>query len=130
MRLNYRTLAVVATLAIASTAQAKKDPQAEIAKALEDKVPAGEQRCLSLSTAANLRVVGTTTVLARNFGTIYRNDPPGGCPTQTMRTRILTGNDRDARLCTGDVITLIDIETGEPQGACRLTMWQTYKSAK
>ncbi|HTI31910.1 MAG TPA: hypothetical protein VL405_07230 [Sphingomonas sp.] len=128
--MKYRLFACLAGLALASPGHAKKDPQAEIAEALKDKAPAGEERCLSLRSAANLRIVGTTTVLARNFGTVYRNDPPGGCPALTMRTRILTGNDRDAKLCIGDSLTVVDAETGEPQGACRMAKWQTYKSVK
>ncbi len=124
-------MAVVALLLCASgVAEARLDPQADLEREFAGRVAEAPVRCIALRQVRGLRIIGTTTVIAkRGSGLTYRNDPPGGCPAQTMSLRIFTGTDA-LQLCTGDTVTLIDFEQDHVAGGCRIGMWTPYRRPK
>ena len=109
---------------------AADDPKADLEKELADRTAGEPVRCIDLRAVRGLRVIGTSTVIAKRGHKItYRNDPAGGCPAQRFGTTIFAASDKGQRLCVGDAITLIRIETDDIVGACQLGMWTPYLSA-
>lgn len=130
MRANMPALsALLVLVSIPGTSQAKKGPEAELAKALEGRVAEAPVRCIDVRSAYGMKIIGTTTVVARSqSGLTYRNDPAGGCPAQKVGLLLVT-NLNYAKLCEGDVVGLVHSETGDQKGACRLGKWTPYRRA-
>lgn len=127
MRVSW-AIGTVALLT-ASGAVAKHDSAAELADALKGRTAEAPVRCVNLRTASGLKVIGTSTVVVRVGSLLYRNDPAGGCPAQTMNIRPTTGSDT-AKLCAGDILNMVDFERGDAVGGCRLGEWTPYRRDK
>lgn len=122
-----RELILAAAILLPAGAQAAKDPRAQLSKIFDGRTAEAPVRCVDMRQMRGLQIIDTTTVIA-NIGDrlYYRNDPIGGCPAQTLRTRPVTAP-LSAGLCVGDIVSLVDIDRGDPVGGCTLRMWTPYR---
>jgi hypothetical protein len=121
-------------LACASTpGQATHSPKAqkELAQALSGRTAGPAVDCIYNYPANKMQVIDQWTVLFRNGGTIYVQNPRGGCPGlgfpgYTLVTRSVGAN----RLCSGDIARLADLSTGTGGGSCVLGQFVPYTKPK
>ncbi len=113
----------------ASAADQPRTAKAEtrLAKALEGKTAGRAVSCLPQGGGWDMDVIDDNTILFRRAGTIFRNDPQGGCRplgsgTYTLVTRIHTGS-----LCNGDISRVVDTSTGSIAGTCSMGDFVPYR---
>ena len=119
---------LAAALMIAAFAmQARADPPAAaLAKALHGLRPAGPpQDCIGLREADSTQIVDENIIVYRGTGRAYVNRPPGGClglkPDRALVTRTPS-----ARLCRGDIATVLDPVSHTEWGSCALGDFEPY----
>lgn len=129
MRLMFGfALSLVLSLALISPALSKDDPQREFQKLFDGRVAEAPVRCIDLRRVFGIRVVGTTTIIAKkNASIFYRNDPVNGCPAARVGLKLVTNPELDVKLCEGDVVGLVNLETNVAAGSCRLGPWTPFR---
>lgn len=125
-------LALVATGASAPV-EITHNPKAqkELAKALAGRTAGRPVQCMYNFPAAKMQVIDDWTILFRNGGTIYVQNPPGGCrnvgfPGYTLVTRQIGIN----QLCNGDIAYLRQLSTGTGGGSCIFGPFTPYTKPK
>lgn len=133
-----RTFALLCTAALVASctapspqeiAMAQSREVADLQRALNGAVPAGPPvACLPTARSDGQVNVSDNIILFRAGGTLYRNDPPGGCtglgrPTSALVTRSFGGGG----LCRGEIAEVMDTSTGSPVGSCVLSDFVPYR---
>lgn len=92
---------------------------AELAKALRGRVPAGEpQSCITMRDIRSSRTVGKSTIIYEMGGGLaYRNDFGGSCVGLDASSALITRTP-STRLCRGDIATVADLPAGVTTGSC------------
>ena len=110
-------------------AQASEE-QSRLGTELAGRVPAGApMACLPHYSTARQTNISDNIILFRDGGTIYRTDPPGGCPgISTGRVALLTRNPT-SQLCRGDLVQLVDTQSHMIVGSCTFGDFVPYKRA-
>lgn len=118
-------------LASTPTVIAKEDADREFHKLFDGRVAEMPVRCVDLRRVFGIRVVGTSTIIAKqNASLLYRNDPVNGCPAARVGLTLLTNPSLDVKLCEGDVVGLVDLNTNVAAGSCRLGPWTPYRKSR
>ena len=131
MRLITSLIAAVALAsgasAATSTAQQRADARADarMAKLLEGRVAGKPVDCISLRSIESTEIVDNTAIVYREIGdTIYVNqtDDPGNLD----RDDILVSKPWGSRLCSLDLVRLLDSSTRFTHGAVSLRKFVPY----
>jgi hypothetical protein len=126
-------LLVTAALAACSTPaeQARQEArgEAKLQQHLAGRVAGQPQSCLpSFRTQDMVRVDDNTILFRDGSKTIYRNETLGRCSglgssNYTLVTRTVGAG---GRLCSGDLASVVDIQTGSIVGGCALGEFVPY----
>lgn len=124
-------LAMLAAASCATTPEqrAEREERAanELDVALAGLVPGEPQTCVNMRELGSSETIGERTILYRaNPGLIYRNDPPGGCPGLDENAAMVTRTPT-SQLCSGEIIRVIDNQTGTFRGSCALGEFVPYR---
>jgi len=113
--------ALLAASSIAPAQQEVRSPKdaQKLAKALAGRAPGKPVSCISNSRGSQMQIIDDQTILFREGGTVYVQNPPGGCygignGTRTLVTHLQGSN----RLCRGQIGQLVDRVTGHGYGSC------------
>jgi hypothetical protein len=126
---------VIALLATGASAPSEithsPKAQKELAKALAGRTPGRAVPCMYNFPAAKMQVVDEWTILFRNGGTVYVQNPRGGCrgigaPGYTLVTRQIGIN----QLCSGDIADLRQLSTHTSGGSCIFGPFTPYTKPK
>ena len=125
------TAALLGTAAIAQ----RGDRPAERDLKLMDRWLAGKEpgravSCIPHSQIRSTYYVGGRTILYRmRNGTVYRNEPPGGCPglnsNLALETRHPTG-----LICSGEIAQVRDYTQGYSPGSCALGEFVPFRKVR
>lgn len=136
MRAVTKAIAFVALAAAAGCASSSAAPersaadQRQLERALQGRVAGAQVRCLPVFGSTDVQVIDDWTILFRQGGTIYVQNPRGGCSgigshRNTMVSRVW-GN---GQVCSGDIQHLVDLTTGIGGGACVFGPFTPYRRA-
>jgi hypothetical protein len=127
-------MALVATVAGCASPPAAPErsaaDQQQLNRALQGRVAGAAVRCLPYFGSTDVQVIDDWTILFRQGGTVYVQNPQGGCPgigshRNTMVSRVW-GN---GQVCSGDIQHLVDMSTGIGGGACVFGPFVPYRKA-
>ena len=117
---------IVATPALARSAA---DGEAELAKALADRVAGEPVDCVNLRQVRSTRVIAGTGILYDTGSTIYLNRPTSGARSldrwDTLVTRL-----HSSHLCSVDVVHLYDSGSRMQSGFVFLDKFVPYRRAR
>jgi hypothetical protein len=83
--------------------------------------------CIPHSQIRATHYVGGRTILYRmRNGTVYRNEPPGGCPGLNSNLALETRNPTGF-LCSGEIAQVRDYTQGYSPGSCALGDFVPYR---
>lgn len=86
--------------------------------------------CIPHSQIRSTYYVGGRTILYRmRNGTVYRNEPPGGCPGLNSNLALETRNPTGL-LCSGEIATVRDYAQGFSPGSCALGEFVPYRKER
>jgi len=130
MNLRSSTLiAVSAAAMLAGTssvpAQPNSNPSQKLANALAGRTPGAPVRCIS--DRARMNVVDDWTILYRDRGTIYVQQPRGGCHGLSNGMSLIRNQFVTTRLCRGDINRVVDLRTNFGTGACVFSEFIPYR---
>lgn len=122
-------------LAVACTQGAPAEPQlsareaAELAKALEGKVPGEPVSCIPSYNSSALRVIGDNTVIYRvNKDLVYKANLEGGCNGLSMGDALVLNRTISSQYCRGDMAKSVHLPTGMLSGSCALGDFVPYRT--
>jgi hypothetical protein len=123
----------VALLGAASAQQVPRSPKAqqELAKALAGRVASEPVNCINdFRSEIRMTVIDDYTLLFRNNGVVYVQNPPGGCANISNKTNALTTRRSSTnQLCAGDINTVVQPSSGIFRGSCAFGRFVPYRKA-
>jgi hypothetical protein len=132
--MNLRTSSLIAIgaaalLAAGSTAQQGRSPQADekLAKALAGRTAGAPVNCIS--ERSKMQIVDDSTILFRDRGTVYVQQPYGGCHGLSNSMSLIRRSFGTTRICRGDINNIVDVRTGFGTGACTYSEFVPYRKA-
>ena len=104
--------------------------QKQLDRALRGRVAGEQVRCLPYFGSTDVQVIDDWTILFKQGGTVYVQNPAGGCSgigshRNTMVSRVW-GN---GQVCSGDIQHLVDLNSGIGGGACVFGPFTPYRKA-
>ncbi len=123
--LTVLALAALGACATAST-RADQGPDTELAEAVEGKVAGKPQNCIDPRTARGSQITRDAIVFRESRRLVYVSETPG-CRTSGFDP-ILVTRQFGARLCSGDLVTLVDRGSGFPGPSCPLGKFTPYRA--
>jgi hypothetical protein len=94
---------------------------------LEGRTPGKPVSCIPSRQIRSTHYVGGKIILYRmRNGTVYRNEPPGGCPGLNSNLALETRNPTGL-LCRGEIAFVRDYSQGFSPGACALGAFVPYR---
>lgn len=125
-------LLLFASLVLSAPAAATADPrsgEARLERALRGRVPGQPVRCIPLRRAGSTEVIGGTAILYRVGSVLYVNRPRGGA--ESLRDNdVLVLRSPDGRLCSPEVVNLVDPTARGLRGFVSLGDFVPYKPAR
>ena len=106
--------------------QAMRDQQ-ELGMRLAGRVAGPPTDCLPSYRANHQMNISDNVILFDYGGTIYRNDPPGGCPGLGSGQYALVVRPVGSSLCRGEIAQVRDIQSGMTRGTCTLGAFMPYR---
>lgn len=122
------------SLAIAGCAVGEPRPRSARAEAALDKALAGRvagtpRSCISLTEIRSSRIIdGRTILFEGNGGTVWRNDPPGGCPGLYPGRTIVTRSALTQH-CRNDIFRIVDLPAQMTIASCGFGDFVPYRKA-
>jgi hypothetical protein len=114
------------SVAVPAASRDRKPPET-VESALAGFQPGTPASCLPTSRNINSRRLGERTILFRvGAREIWRNDMPAQCGGIDKRAAMVTQTP-SGRLCRGDIVTFVDLQTGFSAGACPLGDFVPYR---
>lgn len=109
-----------------------RDKEAKVLeKELKGKVAGEPRNCISNSRNVNAIRISDDTLLYRESGrTVYVNKLRSSCPGLTRGDDILVVETYSGQLCSGDIIRLVDRNSGIQGPVCSLGQFTPYKKVK
>lgn len=128
--MRTRLFLMLGVLLVAAPAIARRDyatqDRARLDKALAGKSAGPARDCIELRDIENSTVIGGSIVYKVSRKTLYRNDLEGGCQLSrhdpTLVNRVF-----GARLCRGDLVSTIDLQSGFEGPHCVLGAFTPYR---
>jgi hypothetical protein len=122
----------VAMLGAASAAQqATRTPEAQqkLSKALAGRVAGQPLNCINdFRSEIRMTVIDDYTLLFRDHGVVYVQQPPGGCANISNKTNALTTRRSSTnQLCAGDINQVVQPSSGIFRGSCAFGPFVPYR---
>ena len=114
----------------ATAVQAKeRDPEAQLARALEGRVAGEPVDCISLNRIRSTRIIPDTAIVYEIGNVLYVNRPEAGAISlDEMDTLVSRGFSN--RLCSIDVLQLVDMSSRMTHGAVFLGEFVPYRRVR
>ena len=129
LRISSTVAALTAALVVSSTAPAEQGryPKSadELARALAGRTASAPVSCIS--DRARMHIVDDWTILYRDRGTIYVQQPRGGCHGLSNGMSLIRNQFVTTRLCRGDINRVVDLRTNFGTGACVFSEFIPYR---
>lgn len=101
--------------------------QTRLTRALGGKVAGEPRRCLPRYRSVDQEIVDRNTILYRQGrDLVYRNDPIGGCNGLDRTRALLIMPVTGGEYCSGDIIRILDQQTGLNVGSCAFADFVPY----
>ena len=130
--MNLRTTSLIAVgaavlLASGSTAQQGRSAVADqkLANALAGRSAAAPVDCIS--ERSRMQVIDDWTILFRDRGVVYVQQPYGGCHGLSNSMSLIRHGFGTTRICRGDINNIVDVRTGCGTGACTYSEFVPYR---
>ena len=125
------TAALIGTAAIAQRGDRPAERDLKLMDTwLAGKVPGRAVSCIPLRQIRSTYYVGGRTILYRmRNGTVYRNEPPGGCPGLNSNLALETRNPTGL-LCSGEIAHVRDYSQGYSPGSCALGEFVPFRRVR
>jgi len=124
-------LGAAAVLAGAATVVAHQGPNPEsaqkLAKALAGRTAGQPVDCIN--ERSKMQVVDDGTILFRDRGIVYVQQPHGGCYGLSSGMSLIRASFGTTRICSGDINQIVDVRTGFGTGACTYSEFIPYRKA-
>ena len=102
--------------------------QSRLGAELAGRVPAGPPvACLPHYNTRRQTNISDNIILFEDGATIYRNDPPGGCPGLSSGRLAMVIKNPTAQLCRGDFVELVDTQSHMFAGSCTFGDFVPYR---
>lgn len=122
---------IAALLGSASAEQSTRSPKAqqELTKALAGRVAGEPVNCINdFRSQIRMTVIDDYTLLFRNHGVVYVQNPPGGCANISNKTNALTTRRSSTnQLCAGDINQVVQPSSGIFRGSCAFSRFVPYR---
>lgn len=126
MRKSLSLLIASSLMLSAGVAQAKTDPEAQIAKITKGRAAGEPVDCIQLNQISSSQIVNRTAIVyTMNNGTIYVNRPTSGA-TFLSRSDVLVTDTHSPQLCSIDIVRLLDSSAHTPSGSVGLGKFVPY----
>jgi len=123
--------ALAACAAVPPSPEQTAREQARLETHLAGRTPGQPVSCLPSYRTNDTITISENTILFRDGSTIYRNDPPGGCPGLGRGTySMITNSTGSTGLCRGDIARIADLTSGVVVGSCSLGDFVPYTRAR
>ena len=122
-------LGAAALLASGSTAHQGHSAQAEqkLTNALAGRTAGPPVDCIN--ERSKMQVIDDTTILFRDRGIVYVQQPYGGCHGLSNSMSLVREAFGTTRICHGDINQIVDVRTGFGTGACTYNQFVPYRKA-
>jgi len=101
--------------------------QAKLTQALAGRTPGPAVDCIRNYPANQMHIVDDSTILFDQGGTVYVQQPRGGCPgIDTPGNVLITRSVGTNSTCTGDIGNIVHIPTGSGRGSCIFSQFIPY----
>jgi len=132
MNLRTSILTVISASAVLAgtasvVAQQGANPESahKLAKALSGRSAGQPVDCIN--ERSKMQVIDDGTILFRDRGIIYVQQPRGGCYGLTSGMSLIRPAFGTTRICSGDINNIVDVRTGFGTGACTYSEFIPYK---
>jgi hypothetical protein len=134
MNLRFPLLIAAGAVALLGSASAQQIPrsakaQQELTKALAGRVAGAPVDCINdFRSQVRMTVIDDHTLLFRNHGVVYVQNPPGGCANISNKTNALTTRRSSTnQLCAGDINQVVQPSSGIFRGSCAFGPFVPYR---
>jgi hypothetical protein len=118
------------TLMLGGVAQAReRDPEAELARALQGRVAGEPVQCIDLHRIRGSRIITDTAILYDAGSVIYVNRPENGAEELNQWDTMVTRTP-STRLCNVDTVTMVDRGSQSFQGVVFLGDFVPYRRVR
>ena len=101
--------------------------QAKLSQALAGRTAGPAVDCIRNYPANQMHIVDDSTILFDQGGTVYVQQPRGGCPgIGTPGNVLITRSVGTNSTCSGDIGNIVHIPTGTGRGACIFSQFVPY----
>lgn len=126
MRRTIPLLVAGALMLSAGAAQAKTNPERQIAKITAGRTAGAPVNCIQQNQIRSSQIISRTAIVyTMNNGTIYLNRPESGAAFLS-RDDVLVTNTHSPQLCNVDIVRLLDSSSRTPSGSLGLGMFVPY----
>jgi hypothetical protein len=127
--LSAVSAAAVLAGAASVVAQQSADPEStqKLAKALAGRTAGQPVNCIN--ERSKMQIIDDGTILFRDRGIIYVQQPRGGCYGLTSGMSLIRPAYGTTRICSGDINNIVDLRTGFGTGACSYSEFIPYRKA-
>jgi hypothetical protein len=104
--------------------------QKELDEALAGRTAGAPVNCLPNWRSNDMQIIDDYTILFRDGGTVYVQNPRGGCSgLGSGRYTLVTRQFGTSQLCSGDINRVVDLSTGMGGGSCVFSPFIPYTKA-
>jgi hypothetical protein len=106
-----------------------KDEAAVLAKMLNGRTAGEPVDCIDIRKVQSIKFLNQSVVFVIKPSLTFVNSPPGGCGKAEVGLTPVTNPD-NVRICNGNPIGLVDLDSGIQKGGCMLGQFVPYTKAK
>jgi hypothetical protein len=126
MRKSIPLLVAGALMLSAGAAQAKTNPEAQLAKITDGRTAGAPEDCIYQRDINSTQIIGRTAIVYKmNNGTIYVNRPDSGA-NFLDRDDVMVTDTHTNQLCSIDIVRLLDSGSHFPSGTVGLGKFVPY----
>ena len=122
-------IAAAAMAVLPAEATQRRNPEQQLARALNGRTAGEPVDCISLRTVRSSRVINRTAILFDAGGTIYVNRPRAGASSLSDWDTQVTRPFGD-RLCSIDTVRMVDPTSGMYRGSVFLGEFVPYRRVR
>jgi hypothetical protein len=116
-------------VAVPAAAAEKLAPEAQLSRAVEGRLAGAAVDCINLRPSGSHQIVEDSAIVYRTGSTLYVNRPRFGAQSLNAMDALVTRT-FSSRLCSGDVVEVVDPTTGVLRGLVFLGEFVPYKRAR
>lgn len=106
------------------------EAEAQLTKALAGRVAGAPVKCIPTYRADDMDIIDDWTILFKDGGTVYVQNPRGGCPGIANHRNVLVSRPMPSnQLCSGDIQHMFDPVSKIGGGACVFSDFVPYTKA-